>query len=83
MYIIEIVIKGNPLTLAVQRKDQQGAEQLYHDLLQRLSREDHLIELTCEKEPAKKIALFSREISAIAVSDKSGTMTNLGAGFVR
>ncbi|MDX1977543.1 MAG: hypothetical protein SFT94_07705 [Pseudanabaenaceae cyanobacterium bins.68] len=83
MYIIELVIKGNPLTLAVQRKDQEGAEHLYQDLVQRLSRENHLIELSCEKEIGKKVAVFSGEVSAIAISEKSGNMTNLGAGFVR
>jgi hypothetical protein len=84
MYIVELALKGNPLTLSVQRKEKEGADALYDEVLQKLvSGESKLIELNCEKELDKKVAVFSSEIAGILVSEKSGTMTNSGAGFVR
>jgi len=84
MYILELALKGNPLTLSVSRKEKEGADALYQEILAKIrSRESELIELTCEKEVDKKVAVIASEVVAVLVAEKSGAMTNLGAGFVR
>jgi hypothetical protein len=85
MYTVEVALKANPLTLSVQRKEKEGAEALYQEILAKISNSHNptLLELTCEKQEDKKIAVFVSEISAVLVTEKSGAMTNSGAGFVR
>jgi hypothetical protein len=84
MYIVELALKGNPLTLSVSRKEKEGAEALYQEVLGKVSAGgSSLIELTCEKEVDKKVAVFTSEVVAVLMAEKSGAMNNLGAGFVR
>ncbi len=85
MYTVEVTLRGTPLTLAVQRKELSDAETLYRSLLDALqSPTAKLIELTCDKEPEKKIGVLSNEISAVQLAEKSGgaatgRMTGFGA----
>jgi len=37
-----------------------------------------LLELACEKQPGKKIGILGTEISAVQISDKSGTAAASG-----
>jgi hypothetical protein len=83
MYIVELALKGNPLTLSVQRKEKEDADALYQEIMHKLGSGTNLIELTCEKEVEKKVAVMCSEIAGILVTEKSGAMTNTGAGFVR
>jgi hypothetical protein len=77
MYTVEVTLRGTPLTLSVQRKELSDAETLYRSVLDSIqSTPPKLIELTCEKEPDKKIGVFSGEISAVQVSEKSGGATS-------
>jgi hypothetical protein len=73
MYTIEITLKTNPMPLTVERKELADAETLFKKV------EDSLktftatwLELTCEKQPEKKITVLSTEISAVQIADKSG-----------
>jgi hypothetical protein len=77
MYTVEVTLRGTPLTLSVQRKELSDAETLYRSVLDSIqSAPPKLIELTCEKEPDKKIGVFSSEISAVQISEKSGGATS-------
>ena len=78
MYTVEVTLRGTPLTLSVQRKELSDAETLYRSVLDLIQSpvQPKLIELTCEKEPEKKIGVFSSEISAVQVSEKSGGATS-------
>ncbi|WP_287129049.1 hypothetical protein [Candidatus Cyanaurora vandensis] len=84
MYLIEVTLKANPLALGVQRKEQQAAEALYQNILTALkSGQPTVLELTCERHPEKRIAVNTSEVTAVQVSEKSSSNSNLGlrAGF--
>jgi hypothetical protein len=68
----------------VQRKEEEGAEALYQTILNAMrSLNPELLELTCEKQTDKKVAIFSDQISAVIVSQKSGAAsTGRAPGFV-
>ncbi|MGE5659705.1 MAG: hypothetical protein ACM37W_24185 [Actinomycetota bacterium] len=73
MFTIDIIVKHTPVSLSVQRKSAEDAEALYQKILEAL-RATHfqVLELTCEKQPEKKIAILSSEVSAVQLSQKSG-----------
>lgn len=85
MYTIELTLKGNPIVLSVQRKDQESAESLYKSILAAISSNSStvVLELTCDKQEDKKLAILTNEVSAVQISEKTGASANLGAGFVR
>jgi hypothetical protein len=72
MYTIDVTLKYSPIAVSVQRKDQEDAEALYQQILTAMRSTPQLIELTCEKQPEKKVSLFSDQISAVILSQKSG-----------
>lgn len=73
MFTIDISLKNTAMLVSVQRKEAQGAESLYQEITAAMRSEvPKLLELTCEKEPEKKVALSSESISAVVVSQKSG-----------
>lgn len=73
MITIDILLKMTPMPVSVQRKEAEDAEALYKKITEAMeSQTPQLLELTCEKQPDKKIALFSNQISAVIVSEKSG-----------
>ncbi len=79
MFIIDITLKNTPLSLSVQRKSEEDAEATYQKILEVLrSGSNELLELTCEKQPGKKIGILGNEISAVQISDKSGTAAASG-----
>lgn len=84
MYTVEITIKNNPLSLSVQRKEQEHAESLYREIATAIADGNpKVLELTCEKQEGKRISVLTSEISAVQVSEKSGASANMGAGFIR
>jgi hypothetical protein len=84
MYTVEITIKNNPLSLSVQRKEQEHAEAVYREIATAIADGNpKVLELTCEKQEGKKISVLTSEISAVQVSEKSGASANMGAGFIR
>jgi len=84
MYTVEITLKNNPIALSVQRKEQEGAESLYREIANAIANGHPKIwELTCEKQEGKKVSVLIGEISAVQVSEKSGSSANMGAGFIR
>ncbi|OIP78303.1 MAG: hypothetical protein AUK48_01990 [Oscillatoriales cyanobacterium CG2_30_44_21] len=87
MYTVEITLKNNPIALSVQRKEQENALELYREiatiLLDVPSGKTKVLELTCEKQEGKRVTVLTGEISAVQVSEKSGSSANMGAGFIR
>lgn len=79
MFIIDITLKNTPLSLSVQRKVSEDAEAVYRQVLDTLKTGTAtVLELTCERQPEKKIAILSTEISAVQLSEKSSSATSSG-----
>jgi hypothetical protein len=83
MISIDLMLKYSPVPLSVQRKEAEPAEALYQEILSAMrSPTPKLLELTCDKQPEKKVAVLSDQISAAILSEKDGA-ANAGraAGF--
>lgn len=77
MYIIDLALKNTPSLLSVQRKTAEDAEALYQQVLQAIqSGSPAVLELTCEQQVDKKIAVIVSEVGAVQIAEKSGS----GAG---
>lgn len=75
MFTIDIVLQDIPLPISVQRKEAEAAESLYQEITQAMSSgNDKLIELTCDKDEDKKVAVKGHLICAISINKKSGGM---------
>jgi hypothetical protein len=74
MYIIELTLKNTPMPLSVQRKSVEDAEAVYQEVMAAIrSGSSQLLELTCDRQPDKKLAVLSSEICAVQVYEKSST----------
>jgi hypothetical protein len=83
MFTIDIILKYTPSSLSVQRKSVEDADAVYQQVLTALGNGSQVLQLTCEKQPEKKIAVLSSEILAVQVSQKSGTAAaGRAPGFV-
>ena len=75
MFTIDVVLQDIPLPVSVQKKEQEAAENLYQQILSAMrSGSAELIELTCDKEEDKKVAIKGNLISAVSLNKKSGGM---------
>ena len=75
MFTIDIVLQDIPLPVSVQRKEAEAAESLYQQILSAMgSGSADLIELTCDKEEDKKVAIKGNLICAVSLNKKSGGM---------
>ncbi|CAN1209650.1 hypothetical protein TUMEXPCC7403_05460 [Tumidithrix helvetica PCC 7403] len=85
MFTVELTLKGSPIALSVQRKDKETAEALYKSIAEAISGKgaSPILELTCDKQETKKLAVIVTEISAIQISEKAGATANMGVGFVQ
>ncbi len=82
MFTIDLIVKDTPMPLSVDRKESEDADKLYKKITDALSgATPQLLELTCDKQPEKKVAVFSDRICAVVVSQKSGPSTSRVAGF--
>jgi hypothetical protein len=63
--------------MSVQRKAPEDAEAVYQEVLAALKGgASQLLELTCEHQPDKKLALLAGEIAAVQIYEKSGSATS-------
>jgi hypothetical protein len=84
MFTIELTLKGNPLSLSVERKEKEASEELYKSIVDTIQQGDaKLLELTCEKQQGRKISVLTSEISAVQVLEKNASATVTGVGFAR
>lgn len=83
MFTIDLTLKNTPFPLSAQRKSEEDAHALYNQILEAMrSGNPQILELTCEKQPEKKIAVLIGEISAVQISQKSGAnATGRAPGF--
>ncbi len=79
MFIIDITLKGTVITLSVQRKSHDDAIAIYQHVLDALkSGNPVVLELTCEQQPEKKLAVLLSEVSGVQVYEKSSTTAASG-----
>lgn len=83
MYTIDLSLKRSAMPISVQRKEKEDALALYQQILLAMKSEKcQLLELTCDKEPDKQIALMSDSINAVILSQKAGgTSSGRPTGF--
>lgn len=83
MFILELTLKGNPLSLSVQRKSAEEAEASYQEILGAMkSGNNPLLELTCDRQPDKKVAVFADSLAAVQIYEKSSAnASGRPAGF--
>ncbi|MCW6053302.1 hypothetical protein QUB60_29695 [Microcoleus sp. A2-C5] len=84
MFSIDMIVKNTPVSLSVQRKLAEDAEAVYQQVLEAMrNSQPQILELTCEKNTEKKVAVLSSEISGVVISQKSGTNSaGRAPGFV-
>jgi hypothetical protein len=72
MFTLDILVQYTPVPVSVEKKDETEAQALYEKILEAMtSTKPKVIELTCDKQQGKKIALKSDQISGVVISDKS------------
>ncbi|HAG84225.1 MAG TPA: hypothetical protein DCL61_24475 [Cyanobacteria bacterium UBA12227] len=77
MFTIDLTLKNTPLPLSVQRKSEEDAQATYQDILKAMrSEKSQVVELSCDRQPEKKIGVLSDQISAVMISQKSGAATS-------
>ncbi len=83
MYTIDIIVRNTALPISIEKKEADEAENVYQQILSAMnSTETQVLELTCEKQEGKKVAVVSDSIVATIISQKSGaTATGRTAGF--
>ena len=73
MISVDLTLKFSPLPVSVQRKEKDAAEALYQAIIGAMqSTSPQLLELTCDKQTEKKVAIMSDQISAVIISEKDG-----------
>lgn len=73
MFTIDLILKYSPMPISVEKKDAQEAEAVYQKLIEAMqSPTPLLVELTCDKQTDKKVAVKSDHINGVIVSQKSG-----------
>jgi hypothetical protein len=79
MYILEITLKGSPIALSVQKKEEGDAKAAYSQVIEAMKTASNgVVELTCEHQAGKAVCVLASEISSAQLSDKSGTSAASG-----
>jgi hypothetical protein len=80
VFVVELSLKLSPMPVAVQRKEQEAADALYHQVKQAMETgAPRLLELSCEKEESKRVTLLTSEVVAVQIYEKSA----IGGGSKR
>jgi len=79
MFTIDLTLKTNPVSLSVQRKNVEDAEALYQKIIAAMrSESNEILELTCDRQPEKKIGILINQISGVQISQKSSSAASGG-----
>ncbi len=78
MFTVEITFKNTPLAMSVQRKTAEDAEAAYQQVLAAIRGGAPVLELTCDRQTDKKLAILASEISAVQIYEKSGATGSSG-----
>lgn len=74
MFTIDLTLKNTPFPLSVQRKSAEEAEAVYKQILEAMrSGVSDIVELTCDRQTEKKVAIRASEISGVQLSQKAST----------
>jgi hypothetical protein len=74
MFTLDLLVKYTPVPVSIEKKEQSEAQTLYNQILEAMTKgEPQIIELTCDKQEGKKIALKSDQISGVVIADKSAS----------
>ena len=74
MISIDLTLKYSPIPVSVQRKEEADASALYDSIVIAMkSPTAQILELTCDKQTEKKVALMSDQIAAVILSQKDGS----------
>ena len=70
MFVIELTIRNSNTIPMVQRKVEEEANDLYDKILAAINSEkNQILKLTCERSPKKKIAVWTRDIASVQLSE--------------
>lgn len=73
MYTIDIMLRGTPLSLSIQRKESADADATYRQVSDAIqSGTPKVLELACDKEEGKKFSVLVSEVVSVQVSEKAG-----------
>ena len=63
MHTINIIVRNTALPISIEKKEADEAEKVYQEIISAMgSGSDRAIELTCEKQEGKKVAILSTAI---------------------
>jgi hypothetical protein len=72
MYILELLLKGNPAPIVVHQKEEEAANRAYQSVVNALqSGSPQSLELTCDR-TGKKVFLLTGELCGVQMTTKSG-----------
>jgi len=72
MYILELLLKGNPAPIVVHQKEEEAANRAYQSVVNALqSGSPQSLELTCDR-TGKKLFLLTGELCGVQMTTKSG-----------
>ncbi len=77
MFTLDLIIKYSPMPISIQKNEEEEAKTIYQNIVNIMGG-DHreVVELTCDKQKDKKIAILSSEITSIILSEKTGGGTS-------
>lgn len=82
MYTIDLTIKNTPFPVSVQRKTAEEAEATYKEIIAGMrAGTPEIIEMTCDRQGEKKVAIRTSEISGVQMSLKDSATTGKTPGF--
>ncbi|NCO76073.1 MAG: hypothetical protein GW856_12710 [Cyanobacteria bacterium] len=71
MFTIDLLVRYIPVPLSVEKKEESDAQALYTNILEIIkSKEVQVVQLTCDKQTDKKIAVLSDQITGVIISQK-------------
>jgi hypothetical protein len=79
MFIVELSLKHTALPLSVHKKTVEAANETYASIMDALKTgQPVLMELTCDKQEDKKVAVLVSELAAVQIYEKSGSASSSG-----
>lgn len=82
MHTLNIIVKNSPLPISIQRKEASDGERIYQQIMTAMNTASPaILELTCEKQEGKKVAIATSSIAAVIMSQDAGANASRAAGF--
>lgn len=82
MFTIDLTIKNTAFPVSVQRKETADAEAAYKQIVEAMrTGNPEIIELTCDRQTEKQVAVRTSEISGVQISQKDSATAGKTPGF--